>query len=234
MIQKISRELFSGWTRFEKIYISLLLLMQVVVFYFNPESPLGVIAGISGVLCVTFVAKGKISNYFFGFIQILLYLILSVQYVLYGEVLLNIFYFIMQVIGVIIWHKNMNHQVDETTQVVEVKSLSRKQWMVTLIGLVLAWYLFGRFLAFFNSNSPYLDSITTSLSVMAQILMTWRYKEQWVLWIVVNVFSIALWLVAGNASMVAMWTAFLFNSSYGYYNWLQLAKKEKNVNLIKK
>ncbi|MGX7419995.1 nicotinamide riboside transporter PnuC [Carnobacterium gallinarum] len=226
MVEKIRRELFSGWTNFEKIYICLLLLLQVVVFYFNPESLMGVIAGISGVLCVTFVAKGKISNYFFGFIQISLYLLLSIEYVLYGEVLLNLFYFIMQIIGVSVWRKNMTTKVEKDNSVVEVKGLSLKQWVITIVTVIVSWYLFGSMLAYFGSNSPYLDSITTSLSVVAQILMTWRYKEQWLLWIVVNVFSIALWIVAGNASMVAMWTAFLFNSSYGYYNWLRLAKIE--------
>ncbi|EUJ37880.1 hypothetical protein BTHER_03254 [Brochothrix thermosphacta DSM 20171 = FSL F6-1036] len=73
-------------------------------------------------------------------------------------------------------------------------------------------------LDYFGSNQPYLDSITTAISVVAQILMTLRYKEQWLLWIVVNILSIILWIIAGNPSMVAMWVAFLFNSSYGYYN----------------
>lgn len=227
MKEKVTKELFGGWTTFEKSYICLLVTFQIIVFYFNPESPIGMAAGISGVLCVTFAAKGKISNYFFGFIQILLYLILSVEFVLYGEVLLNVFYFIMQIIGVSVWRKHMQEKLETHETVVEARSLTVKQWFGTLLIVTIAWYLFGTLLNYFGSNNPYLDSITTALSVVAQSLMVWRYKEQWILWIVVNIFSIALWAIAGNASMVAMWFAFLFNSGYGYYNWLRLAKRSK-------
>lgn len=227
MKKKIIKELLGGWTTFEKSYICLLVILQIIVFYFNPESPVGMVAGISGVLCVTFVAKGKISNYFFGFIQISLYLILSLEFALYGEVLLNVFYFIMQIIGVNVWRKHMQEKIEIHDAVIEARSLTVKQWLVTLLITMIAWYLFGTLLDYIGSNNPYLDSITTALSVVAQLLMVWRYKEQWILWIIVNIFSIVLWAIVGNASMVAMWCAFLFNSSYGYYNWLHLAKRSK-------
>ncbi|WP_081312143.1 nicotinamide riboside transporter PnuC [Brochothrix thermosphacta] len=231
MMTTVRKELLGGWTTFEKSYIGGLLLLQLIVFYFNPENLISMIAGISGVLCVTFVAKGKISNYFFGVIQVSLYLIISLQFVLYGEVLLNSFYFIMQIVGIIVWRKKMNVAVSETsantteTAVVEARSLSKKQTIFTVTVVVIFWYLFGLMLDYFGSNQPYLDSITTAISVVAQILMTLRYKEQWLLWIVVNILSIILWIIAGNPSMVAMWVAFLFNSSYGYYNWRKLAKQ---------
>ncbi|WP_099222762.1 nicotinamide riboside transporter PnuC [Listeria costaricensis] len=224
MLKKWQNELFGNWTAFEKMYISLLLLLQVIVFYFNPDSLISMIAGISGVLCVTFAAKGKISNYIFGFIQIMLYLIISIQFVLYGEVLLNVFYFIMQIVGFWVWRRNMTVSRDEEVKIVKAKALTVKQWGWMILSVIIAWYLFGTLLKVIGSNSPYLDSMTTALSVVAQVLMTLRFREQWVLWIIVNLFSIVLWIVAGNASMVAMWVAFLFNSTYGYMNWIRLSK----------
>ena len=66
------------------------------------------------------------------------------------------------------------------------------------------------------------------MSVVAQILLTLRYAEQWVLWILVNLLSIVLWVVTLSQSggsdytMPVMWTAFLINSIYGWINWLKL------------
>ena len=52
--------------------------------------------------------------------------------------------------------------------------------------------------------------------------MVLRYREQWLLWIVLNIISIALW--AENTAMYVMYSAYLLNSLYGYYNWSKLQK----------
>ena len=67
--------------------------------------------------------------------------------------------------------------------------------------------------------------------MIASILMVTRYSEQWVMWVIVNIVSVVLWLlvlVKGDMSAVTllvMWTAYLFNSTYGYINWRKLAKE---------
>lgn len=52
--------------------------------------------------------------------------------------------------------------------------------------------------------------------------MILRYREQWILWIALNILSIALW--ADNPSMYLMFGAYLLNSVYGFYNWSRLQK----------
>jgi len=56
----------------------------------------------------------------------------------------------------------------------------------------------------------------------ALALRVLRYREQWLLWIVLNIISILLW--ADNTSMYVMYSAYLLNSLYGYYNWSKLQK----------
>ena len=83
-----------------------------------------------------------------------------------------------------------------------------------------------------GGNYALVDSASTTLSVIATILMLARYSEQWVMWIVVNIVSVVLWvmaLVQGDSSavtMLVMWTAYLFNSTYGYINWRKMAKQQ--------
>lgn len=227
----LKEELFGGWSPFEKFLVPGLVLMQLIVYITNPEDWIGMLAGVSGVLCVTFVAKGKISNYFFGLIQVVLYLYLSWQAVLYGEVLLNLFYFVAQFTGFYAWHKNLQTDTTDESEakVVKAKGLSPAMWLVTIASTVVAWYGFGLFLQAFGSNQPFIDSITTSLSVVAQILMIYRYKEQWLFWILVNITSIWLWYAVSSPAMIAMYVGFLINSIYGWLNWLQLKRQAEAV-----
>ena len=43
-----------------------------------------------------------------------------------------------------------------------------------------------------GGSSTTLDGLTTIITVAAQLLMILRYREQWLLWIVLNVLSILL------------------------------------------
>ena len=67
---------------------------------------LGSLAGITGVLCVVLVAKGSIWNYLFGLVNVSLYAYISYKASLYGDAVLNAFYYVpMQFIGWWQWRK---------------------------------------------------------------------------------------------------------------------------------
>lgn len=228
-------ELFGGWTKFESALILGLVAAQIVVFAFFTSSDdlsgIGVLVGITGILCVTFAAKGKLLTYFFGLIQVVGYLYISFQSALYGEVMLNVFYLVMQFVGAWIWFGHLTKQKTSASasavELVTAKSLSANQWTMLAIAIPVIWLGFGAFLNSFGSAQPYLDSIAVSLSVLAQVLMSWRYKEQWMLWIIVNLFYITLWVRADQLPMVVMYCGFLINSIYGFINWNRLAKTDR-------
>ena len=77
-----------------------------------------------------------------------------------------------------------------------------------------------------GGSSTLLDGTTTITTCAAQLLMILRYREQWLLWIVLNVLSILLWWEE-NPSMRVMYIAYLVNSIYGFYNWTKLQKQLK-------
>jgi nicotinamide mononucleotide transporter len=55
--------------------------------------------------------------------------------------------------------------------------------------------------------------------------MVKRYREQWVLWLLIDLFCIKMWWVAGNWSMVAMYIAWTANCIYGWINWTKLNER---------
>ena len=96
-----------------------------------------------------------------------------------------------------------------------------------------AIFLYGLVLKAINGNLPFIDSMSTVVSVVAQILSVKRLTEQWVLWIVVDVVTVIMWAVnfANGGESIAtllMWSIYLLNAVFMYIKW----KREVGTNEI--
>ena len=227
MVKWLKNEFWTGYTLFEKVFMLSMILLQVVVYCFVPDTPIGIICGIAGCICVVLTAKGKISSYVFNFIQMITYMIICWDLALYLEFGEQVFYFIACIFGVILWKKNLKKNEDGSEQVV-AKKFKLWQWIASAAIVVVSTLLVGYFgKEILGSTLPYLDAMTVALAVIAQLLMVWRYREQWACWILIDAVSLVMFIVLGNWSMVAMYIAWTINAFYGWYNWTKLQKEAK-------
>ena len=189
--EQLKEEFLSGWKPFEVVWVVIFLAAQIIAYVLMPDSPLGMISGIAGILCVVFVSKGKISNYFFGLILLHLFLcLLGKQFS--GEMNTALYVYIpSQFIGYFMWKQNM--QNDNGGESVIAKALTPKGWAILLVSVGIGTLCFVQALKAAGGSSTTLDGLTTIITVAAQLLMILRYREQWLLWIVLNVLSILLW-----------------------------------------
>jgi len=197
---------------------------------------LGSAAGITGVLCVVLVAKGSIWNYLFGLVNVSLYAYISYKAALYGDAALNAFYYLpMQFIGYWQWRKRgaaiSEAEADGRGVQVKARRLTWKQRLVMAAGCTAAVVAVGFILRHFGDPQPFKDSTTTVLSIVAQAMMALAFMEQWALWIITNIISVAMWVIcvvrgeAHAAVMVIMWVFYLLNSVNGLRVWLKLSRK---------
>lgn len=226
---------WSAWTVFERIWIGLFLVISTVVHVVSQGDLLSYVAAVTGVLCVVLIAKGRISNYVFGLVSVALYGWMSLQYSLYGEVALNWAYYVpMNILGLIVWRRRA---VDRGESVrgedVAVKTMTPRHRGMLALACAVAVVAVAWILRVVGGASVGLDSAAVVLSVVAMVLTVKRYTEQWALWIVVNVLSIALWVVTlrsqggADATLVVMWSAYLVNSVYGFWNWSRMAAGQR-------
>lgn len=219
--ERLKEEFLSGWKPFEVAWVVIFLAAQIIAYVLMPDSPLGMISGIAGILCVVFVSKGKISNYFFGLIFAYTYFYVSWGSNFLGEMNTALYVYIpSQFIGYFMWKQHM--QNDDGGESVIAKALMPKGWAILLVSVAIGTLCFVQALKAAGGSSTTLDGLTTIITVAAQLLMILRYREQWLLWIVLNVLSILLW--QGQPAMYLMYSAYLLNSLYGYYNWTKLVK----------
>lgn len=177
---------------------------------------------LSGILCVGLIAVGRREGYLIGLYNSLAYSILAYANGLYGEVYLNLLFFVPTgVIGYVMWSRHTRQ--DKT---VEMRQLGWQQRVAVSVFCFVFTIGLGYLLGLNpRQNSPYLDATTNVLSVVATFLMILRFKEQWLLYILLNVITICMWLMrfdAGGPSgdlMILMWSLFLLNALFGYWRW---------------
>lgn len=215
------------FTPYEWVLVLGVLLSNVIYSCLTGDLDLiGMIASVSGLLCVVLVAKGNIWNYLFGLVNVSLYAYISFHATAYGDAALNALYYVpMQFIGYFAWKKRGTR--DEQVKARRLSARNR----VLVAGLCAAGIFAGYLLLrHYGGGQPWKDSATTVLSIVAQALMAMAYMEQWVLWILTNVISVVMWTsfaLKGTphaAVMVMMWAFYLLNSINGLREWMRLSR----------
>lgn len=229
MREKLSGYLKSelyGWKPLEVTWLAVATLIILTLSIYWKDNLVGVISALTGVWCVILTGKGKRSSFIWGTINVVFYAITAFHAKYYGEVMLNLlYYFPMNFVGWFAWKKHMN----ETTGEVIKQRLSGKRSLITYAITALGIFLYGLILKRLGGNLPFIDSMSTVVSITAQILSVWRLTEQWVLWIVVDVVTIIMWGVnfyhgGDNIATLAMWSVYLLNAIIMFIRWNKEAK----------
>lgn len=193
------------------------LLLQVAVFAITGDSTLSLVTGLLGVLSVTLCSQRKLSTFLFGVFQIGCYMVLSARQHLYGELVENAFYMVTTLVGIYTWSRN--YDAGDGGNSVQSRRLSAKGWIVTSVALVVGSIIGIWVLRQTNDPHPLLDTIGSVPAFAAQILMMLRYREQWILWIVVEVVKVAMWAIQGDWCMAAQFAFWIFVCFYGLKKW---------------
>ena len=231
-LRRFIKSELTGWKPWE---IGWLLFATAVILGLSiywGENAIGLIMALTGVWCVILTGKGKRSSFLFGIVNAALYAYVAFGAKYYGEVMLNAGYYLpMGVVGWFAWKKHMD---DSTGEVVK-KRLQLKKGILIYAATGLAIVLYGMVLAALGGSLPYVDSMSTVVSVVAQILSIWRLMEQWVLWIVVDIVTVLMWakdFAEGGETIatLAMWSIYLINAVIMFVRWyLEASRNEKNA-----
>jgi nicotinamide mononucleotide transporter len=207
------------------IFLAVGLLLQVLTFSLMPATPLSLLSGMLGVCSVVLGAQGNILTFLFGFAQVVTYTYLCCLERFYAEIAMNAYYFFTMIYGVYCWRKQLKKEdgMNIQTRTMQPYMLAILTLVVLILSVGVGWGL-----AYFTDDSqPYLDAFTTVPALVAQILMVLVFREQWYLWLLVDVLATVMWLRAGNYCMAAQYAFWCTNCVYGYIQWTRALKKDK-------
>jgi nicotinamide mononucleotide transporter len=199
---------FASW------FVTIGIVTQLITCYIMNDTALAVCSGIAGVISVVLCSQKKYSFYFWSILQLITIMIISYQTGLHGKLSENAFYLITLFIGMNIWKENTT---DNTTQ---VRTMDWLDYVIFgCIFLPFATILSYSIVSQYNTEQIVLDTITTIIGIIAQLMLILRFREQWVLWFVLDILCIILWAKDGNWCLMVQYIFWTINCVYGYFCW---------------
>ena len=174
------------------------------------------IAVSTGLASVWYSSKEDIKVYPTGIISVLIYVWLCLQNGLYANMGINAIYFIMSVYGWWRW----SHPQDSATDYLAVTRLSKKEWILTAVFVIVAFALLVWILSrWTDSKVPIPDAFTTAIFIAAMWMQAEKKVESWLLWIVGDLISVPLYFSVNMAFTSFQYMVFLVLAVNGYINW---------------
>jgi nicotinamide mononucleotide transporter len=148
--------------------------------------------------------------------------------------MLNALYYVpMQFWGFFVWSRHMNRETHE----VEKRRMTGWGHLWLTLAVAGGTALYGIILAMLGGSLPFVDALSTVVSVIAMAISVYMYMEQWLLWVIVDVVTVFMWAVhfaKGGESMATllMWIVYLGNAVVMLLKWNREAKERTQENAI--
>ncbi|MCJ8158472.1 nicotinamide riboside transporter PnuC [Sphingomonas sp. LaA6.9] len=184
---------------------------------------LEVIAAILGVINVALVVRRSIWNFPVAMVTVSLYAVIFFNARLYSNAMLQIFFFVLNIYGWWYWAR-CKAEMGEIR--VEVMDLWKR--LVTPVGIAIMVLLWGWLMSTqTDADFAWWDATIAMMSVAAQILLSRRYIENWILWIAVDVLAVGLYWVKELPTTSALYVALLALSIWGQEEWLRALRGKR-------
>ena len=201
---------------------------------------------LAGLLCIWLASLEKISNYAFGLINVTLFAIIFFQIQLYASLLLQLFFFAANIYGWYAWSRQ-NSQQEAELQIRWLPLPKAIAWFVAcVVAIGLMTVYINPVFAFLTRIAvavmsgiglhvtmpelqpdafPFWDSCMMVLSIAAMILMTRKYVENWLLWVVINVISVVIFARQGVYAMSLEYMLLTVIALNGSRMWINSARE---------
>jgi nicotinamide mononucleotide transporter len=181
------------------------------------------IAALFGVLNIVLIVKRSIWNFPAALVMVTLTAIVLWDVQLYSDAGLQFFFVIVNLIG---WRLWVRHQgVEGDVIVARLGMAGQMAWIAAALLAIWGW---GWFMAMnTNASYPWWDASVAMLSVVAQILMTRRYINNWHWWVVVNLISIGLYWQKQLYWFTGLYVLFLGMAIWGLIEWRRAEARQR-------
>ncbi len=225
------KRLLNYFTKFEiGLWTSSVLLILASFCVFDRENYLTLLASLIGATFLIFNAKGNPIGQLLTMVFGLLYAIISYEYAYYGEMITYLgMTFPMAFFALISWLKN---PYQKGKAEVKVNKLSKKELVFMFVLSAVVTIVFYFILKYFNTANIIPSTISITTSFLA-VYLTFKRSPYFALAYAFNdLVLIVLWVLASITdisylSVVICFVVFFVNDMYGFINWKQMEKRQK-------
>ena len=154
-----------------------------------------------------------------------IYIFIYAESGFYADMGINIYYLVASIYGWAAWLRR-----GDDGQPLKITHTPRKMVLplvaVGTIAMVVITYVL---LNYTDSTVPYGDSFTTALSVVALYMLARKQAEQWLVWLVVDAVSCALYISKGIHLTAALYGLYTILAWVGYRRWLKMIEEDATL-----
>lgn len=209
-----------------------------VTIYGYPMSYLELLGTIFNLWSVWLAVKNRVATWPVGLVGVVLFLLLFYQIRLYSDTFEQGYYLIASLYGW--WRWATPPDPGQKAMLARRQSAPKEMLLVAVATLVIALaatqavvrlHLWLPRLFPEAASYPFLDTLTTIMSLTATLLMAQRRIECWVYWILVDVIGIGLYYAKDVKVVAALYAVFLVLASQGFAAWVRDARLERGAAL---
>lgn len=189
---------------------------------------LELIATIFGIFSVVYSKKNNILVYPTGLISTAIYVYLLFQWHLYGDLIINAYYFYMSIYGWLLWSRkdSTNHDLLKiTTMTASDRTKSAAIFFAAIIGVSVIYIYFNKFTYWW----AYIDTFITGLFFVGMWLMAKRKIENWLFLIAGDIIAIPLFFLKGYTLTSILNIVLTIIAIFGYLSWKRVLQSEERT-----
>ncbi|MDN5356293.1 MAG: nicotinamide mononucleotide transporter [Rikenellaceae bacterium] len=177
-----------------------------------------IIAASLGIIAIYFQIKVKPFYWVISLLVSSMYIIIYFLAKLYADMSMQFYYVGMSIYGLYVWLSGNNNSDKKTIPISKIKDL--KSWLLIALISALSFFIIGYILKkFTDSNVPWWDSFTTSLSFVATWMLARKKIENWLIWIVVDATSVVLYIYKQLYPTTILFIILTLLAIVGYFQW---------------
>ena len=167
-----------------------------------------------------------------GSIMPLIYIFVLFDKGLYADCGMEVYYFLAGIYGLLYWLRHRTGQ-GATQRPLPISVTPTRLRLPLLLLALLLWVLLALFLLHAtDSTVPWLDALTTALSIIGLWMLSRKYIEQWWVWFIVDAISVGLYLYTGIYGRALLYTIYTLMVYFGYRQWQRRMRQQApNVDL---
>ncbi len=188
---------------------------------------LELVAVLFAIASVLYSKKNNIRVYPTGIVSTLIFVYLLYKWELFGDMIINIYYFVMSVYGWFLWSTSSDNK-----PLLPITRLNRKDYQASAllfvfstIFVVLVYLYFEKFGVWWS----YVDVFTTGLFFVGMYLLAKRKVEHWIFLIVGDFISIPLYYFKGYTITSLLFLIYTIIAVLGYLEWKKIWNKENQT-----
>lgn len=142
---------------------------------------------------------------------------------LYADTAINIYYLVIALYGWVVWSRKRGDDLPT----LKITRATPRVWGAMAVVYIIAQLLFSALLYYCTDSDVVLvNGATAALSVVGMWMLARKYVEQWLVWIVVDVASAALYFYKDLEPTAVLYLLYAVVAVFGYRKWKKLMKEE--------